>query len=649
MNAQHDLRAHIPHEQFLQLGRRYKRIIMVLADLIALPVALWSAYALRFSEWWPRSFIEEAGYLFLLGPLTGVAVFARVGLYRAVVRYMGAQAIWTVLKGVFLASVLLWGWAYVVKVAPFPRSIPLIYALVAALYVGGSRLIIRSYYHWLLSRYAEKDPVLIFGAGSSGTQLAAALADSPELNCIGFLDENPALWNSVVMGRRVYEPSRAREVISRRGIRSVLLAIPSATHQQRRRIIEALTDLPVSVKTMPAMHEIVSGAPLDRLRQVEIEDLLGRDPTPPIDELVASSIRDKVVMVTGAGGSIGSEICRQVVRNRPRALVLFEIGELALYSIEMELREYMETAGIAVPCHAILGSVLDAGHIGRRMRQFQVDTVYHAAAYKHVPLVEQNVVEGIRNNALGTQVVALAARDAGVERFVLISTDKAVRPTNVMGASKRLAELILQSLGREGSRTVFSMVRFGNVLGSSGSVVPRFRRQISAGGPVTVTHPEITRYFMTIPEAASLVVQAGSMADGGDVFVLNMGEPIRIVDLARRMILLMGFKERTDANPAGDIEIRYVGLRPGEKLYEELLIGENVTGTAHPKIMHATERSLPAPVLDDILLRLQGAIDRADLEAVLVLLKEAVDEYRPGESAMQVHSSEMGQSPTGPS
>lgn len=634
MNEPTDLRSHIPHEQFLQLGRRYKRIIMVLADLIALPLALWSAYALRFSEWWPSYFIEEAGPLFLLGPLTGVAVFARVGLYRAVVRYMGAQAIWTVLKGVFLASAFLWGWAYAVGVDPFPRSIPLIYALVATLYVGGSRLIIRSYYHWLLSRYAEKDPVLIFGAGSSGTQLAAALADSPELNCVGFLDENPALWNSVVMGKRVYEPSKAMDVIAKRSIRSILLAIPSATHQQRRRIIEELTDLPVSVKTMPAMHEIVSGAPLDRLRRVEIEDLLGRDPTPPIEDLVASSIRAKVVMVTGAGGSIGSELCRQVIRNRPSALVLYEIGELALYSIEMELREYMETAGLEVPLHAILGSVLDADHVARRLRQFQVNTVYHAAAYKHVPLVELNVLEGMRNNVLGTHVVALAARDAGVERFVLISTDKAVRPTNVMGASKRLAELTLQSLGQEGSKTVFSMVRFGNVLGSSGSVVPRFRRQISAGGPVTVTHPEITRYFMTIPEAASLVIQAGSMADGGDVFVLNMGEPIRIVDLARRMILLMGYKEKSAANPGGDIEIRFVGLRPGEKLYEELLIGDNVTGTIHPKIMHATEVSLPPRVLDDILLRLQTAINRADVDAARALLQEAVSEYRPGNGAM---------------
>ncbi|WP_286239873.1 polysaccharide biosynthesis protein [Neptuniibacter halophilus] len=618
----------VTHYWILSLGRNSKKLIMVLSDLIALPLALWSGYALRLAEWWPSSYLSEAWLLFLLTPVFGVFIFMRLGLYRAVVRFMGAQAILSVCKGVVALAVLLWASAIVLNIQPFPRSVPVNFALAALVYVGGSRLLVRNYYHWLLRHYIEKEPVLIYGAGGSGVQLATALGSGAEYLPVGFLDDDKALWKSTVNGFPVYDPSNLKELITSHGITHVLLALPSVSHSQRRSILEKLSEQSVHVKTVPTMPEIISGESVDSLRDVSPEDLLGRDTVPPDMLLIETSITDKAVLVSGAGGSIGSEICRQVIQNKPKLIVLYEISEFALYSIERELQELLTTRGLSIPLFPVLGSVLDPDRLDRVMRRFNIQTVYHAAAYKHVPMVEHNVLEGIRNNSFGTKVIAEAALQAGAERFVLISTDKAVRPTNVMGATKRLAELVLQDLAQKGGTTVFSMVRFGNVLGSSGSVVPLFRQQIREGGPVTVTHPEITRFFMTIPEAASLVIQAGSMAQGGDVFVLDMGEPVKITELAKRMIKLMGEEVKTDQHLSG-IEIQFSGLRPGEKLYEELLIGDDVIGTQHAKIMRAQEESLGRDVLQNILAALNESLQTGDSERARALLQEAVSGFRP--------------------
>jgi FlaA1/EpsC-like NDP-sugar epimerase len=617
------------HYRILSLGRNYKKALMVLADFIALPVALWSGYSLRLSQWWPAEYMIEAWWLFIATPVVGLLVFVKLGLYRAVVRFMGTQAIFAVFKGVVLLAVLMWASAFIFDVEKFPRSVPISFALVALVYVGGSRLLVRNYYHWLIGHYVKKKPVLIYGAGGAGVQLSTALAGGAEYVPIGFMDDNSSRWKTTVAGLPVFEPSRMDELIKGSGVTHVLLAMPSASRADRRRILEQLAEHSVHVKTIPSMPELVSGEALEALREVDPEDLLGREPVPPVQCLLESSIRDKVVLVSGAGGSIGSEICRQVLRNQPKALVLYELSEFALYSIEQELNKATKAEGLNVPVYALLGSVLDADRVARVIERFQVQTIYHAAAYKHVPMVEHNVFEGVRNNALGTRVMAEAALAAGVERFVLISTDKAVRPTNVMGATKRLAELVLQELAERSSTTVFSVVRFGNVLGSSGSVVPLFRRQIEAGGPVTVTHPDITRFFMTIPEAASLVIQAGSMAKGGDVFVLDMGEPVKIVDLARRMIQLMGYDVRSENNPGGDIAIEFSGLRPGEKLYEELLIGADVIGTEHPKIMRAHEEYLPREQLQALLQKMETALAQDDSHQARQLLQQAVSGFTP--------------------
>lgn len=617
------------HYRILSLGRNYKKALMVLADFIALPVALWSGYSLRLSQWWPAEYMIEAWWLFIATPVVGLLVFMKLGLYRAVVRFMGAQAILAVFKGVVVLAVLMWASAYFFNIDKFPRSVPINFALAALVYVGGSRLLVRNYYHWLIGHYIHKEPVLIYGAGGAGVQLSTALAGGAEYVPIGFMDDDSSLWKTTVAGMPVYDPSRIGELIESNGVTHVLLAMPAASRTERRMILERLAEYSVHVKTIPSMPELVSGEALEALREVDPEDLLGREPVPPVTCLLESSIRDKVVLVSGAGGSIGSEICRQVLRNQPKALVLYELSEFALYSIEQELNKATKAEGLNVPVYALLGSVLDADRVARVIERFQVQTIYHAAAYKHVPMVEHNVFEGVRNNALGTRVMAEAALAAGVERFVLISTDKAVRPTNVMGATKRLAELVLQELAERSSTTVFSMVRFGNVLGSSGSVVPLFRRQIEAGGPVTVTHPDITRFFMTIPEAASLVIQAGSMAKGGDVFVLDMGEPVKIVDLARRMIQLMGYEVRSENNPGGDIAIEFSGLRPGEKLYEELLIGADVIGTEHPKIMRAHEEYLPAEQLQALLQQMGEAMNKDDSHQARQLLQQAVSGFTP--------------------
>lgn len=618
------------HQSIAGLSRAKKRLVMVAADLVALPLALWSAYALRLAEWWPARFMEPFWWLFLIVPPVGVFVFARLGLYRAVVRFMGPQALWAVVKGALLLALLMWAAAFFYRWQMFPRSVPVNFALVTLVYVGGTRLVVRSYYQWLIKHYTQKEPVAIYGAGGAGAQLTLALANSREFYTAAFMDDDPALWGFTIKGIKVHNPARFKAVAEELGIKRVLLAMPSATKAQRKQALDNLGDVPVRVQTVPSMPEIVSGiASVDQLREVELEDLLGRDPVPPQYDLVNASIRDKVVMVTGAGGSIGSEMCRQVLRGRPKALIMFEVSEFGLYTINQELEAARIEMGERFPIVPMLGSVCDRNRVEAAIRHYGVQTLYHAAAYKHVPIVENNVLEGVRNNVHGTRVVAESSASLGVERCVLISTDKAVRPTNVMGATKRMAELVLQDLAtryalKEGHRTTFSMVRFGNVLGSSGSVVPLFRRQIEQGGPITVTHPDITRFFMTIPEAALLVVQAGSMAEGGDVFVLDMGESVKIVDLARRMIQLTGLEVKDEENPDGDIEIVYSGLRSGEKLYEELLIGDNVVGTKHPKIMRAQEETLTHQELIALLGELQAAERNLDSQRSCAILKQGV-------------------------
>ncbi|WP_415897520.1 polysaccharide biosynthesis protein [Neptuniibacter sp. QD72_48] len=617
-----------PHLRLLGLGRNAKKMIMVLADLVVLPLALWSGYALRLSDWWPASYLQEAWMLFVSVPFVGVFIFMRLGLYRAVVRFMGAQAILAVCKGVFTLALLLWGCAMLIDVKPFPRSVPIIFALAALVYVGGSRLLIRNYYHWLLRHYVEKEPVLIYGAGGSGIQLATALHGGAEFLPVGYLDDNKELWNSTVNGLPVHPPTALQKLIDDQAISYVLLALPSISRSKRRDILESLVDYSVHVKTIPNMCDLISGEAVDNLREVELEDLLGRDAVPPNEILISRCIAGKNVFVSGAGGSIGSEICRQVIQNKPRSLVLYEISEFALYSIEKELCEAMQTSGLNIPVFPVLGSVCDEKRVNRLLGHFDIETIYHAAAYKHVPMVEHNIIEGVRNNVFGTKVLAEAAHRKGVDHFVLISTDKAVRPTNVMGATKRLAELVLQNMASVESSTTFSMVRFGNVLGSSGSVVPLFRQQIIDGGPLTVTHPEITRFFMTIPEAASLVIQAGSMAEGSDVFVLDMGQSVKIVELAHRLIKLMGLEVKSSLNPNG-IEIAFSGLRPGEKLYEELLIGDKVVGTEHPKILRAQEESIDPLVLQEALKVLNHAIELDDGVKARSTLQKVIAGFEP--------------------
>lgn len=616
------------HHRVLTLNRNFKKTVMVLADLVALPFALWSGYALRLADWWPEMFLLQAVWLFVCLPFIGVFVFMRLGLYRAVVRFMGAQAIFAVSKGVVLLAVLLWAGSELLAIQPFPRSVPIIFALVALVYVGGSRLLVRSYYHWLLKHYVERRSVLIYGAGGAGVQLTTALSSGTEYLPVGFLDDDKALWGGTVNGYPVFDPSQLESVIDNYQISHVLLALPGISPSQRKQILEQIAQYSVHVQTMPSMSEIISGESVDSIREIQIEDLLGRDEVPPDEKLLQESITNKSVLITGAGGSIGSEICRHVLKEKPALLILYEMNEYSLYKIEQELKAYLVDKEIKIPLYSVLGSVLDKARVSKVISRFSVHTIYHAAAYKHVPMVEHNVFQGVMNNAFGTKVIAETASEQGVERFVLISTDKAVRPTNVMGATKRLAELILQNMAVSSNKTVFSMVRFGNVLGSSGSVVPLFQEQIRSGGPVTVTHPDITRFFMTIPEAAALVIQAGSMAKGGDVFVLDMGESVKIVSLASKMIQLMGQEVKSDKSEEG-IEISFTGLRPGEKLYEELLIGDNVVGTDHPKIMRANEELLTHEELSELLASLLNAKDKDDSALARSLLEEKIIGFKP--------------------
>lgn len=625
-------------ERFLsrlfQLPRPQKRIIQVAADVLLLASSYVLAIFLRIEN---LSFAEDARVWLILGitiPIS-IFIFVRIGFYRAVVRYIGSLAVGTIIGGVGASA----GLVMILNQAigrPFSVSVAIIYALLAFASVGGIRFALRALHH--RQQWKKRTPVLIYGAGAAGRRLLDELRAGVDYAPVAFIDDSPELNGVFMSGLRIHSPRALKRLIKSHGVEAVLLAVPSARAAERARIIARLEPLPVHVQTVPVMDDIVAGrAKLHEIKDVAIEDLLGRDPVPPRDDLMGANIRDKVVMVTGAGGSIGCELCAHIIRQRPKALLMFDISEYALYLADQTISAITQREGINVDVVRLLGSVQNRRRVETVLRRHGVETIYHAAAYKHVPLVEHNVAEGVRNNVFGTRTLAEAAVAAGVDAFILVSSDKAVRPANVMGATKRLAELICQALASTGPTTRFSLVRFGNVLGSSGSVIPLFRQQIRQGGPVTVTHPEIERYFMTIPEAAALVIQAGAMGTGGDVFVLDMGESVRIADLAVRMIRLSGLEPvvvppggAATNLPRGDIRVEFTRLRDGEKLYEELLIDRAATRrTEHPKIMTAAENFVPWDALQVILADLMEACTDHDADRIRKILVTAPIDFDP--------------------
>lgn len=615
----------------LNLSRLRKQIVAATSDLLLLPLIFSLAVWLRY-DGVDRSLFMQYVWLILGAPLISIPVFIKLGLYRAVIRFIDQKIVYVVVLGVTLSVAILMALtALTTHMAGFSRGVFGIYWVSAILYVVTSRFFARAYLLRAIGvmHAAGAVRVAIYGAGQAGAQLANVLRAGREYFPVVFIDDKNELKGAMVSGIKVYSAENLAELFARRQVKEVLLAMPAISKGQQKRILDRLENLKVKIKVTPPLGSLVNGElRAQDVRDIEIEDLLGRDSVAPDVRLISSCITGKSVMVTGAGGSIGSELCRQILNLQPVRLILLDASEYALYSIKQELNLQKSAKHPDVEVMPFLGSVLDTGKCKNIMQTFSVDTVYHTAAYKHVPLVEHNPIEGIRNNVFGTLSIAQAAMAAKVKCFVLISTDKAVRPTNVMGSTKRFAELILQAFAREQTQTRFCMVRFGNVLGSSGSVVPLFRKQIMAGGPITVTHPEITRYFMTIPEAAQLVLQAGAMGEGGDVFVLDMGEPVKIMDLAKRMVHLSGLEIKNETTD-GTIEIHHVGLRPGEKLYEELLIGDNVEGTEHPLIMRAQEKEIPWPALQELLTRMERACNQFDYEEVRALLLLAVEEYAP--------------------
>lgn len=612
------------------LSRFNKRLISLFVDSVFIIVSFYASYWTRIGSITPIH-AYQTQYVLLGTLLLTLFAFAKLGLYRAVLRYLTFHALAVVSIGTCVSAISVAVLAFYFD-APIPRSVPIIYGAFLCLLSGGARLVIRVLVNQATNK--GKKRVLIYGAGSAGRQLALALRSSDTHNVVGFIDEDKTLYNTIIMGLKVKGIGRAEKLVEKHSVSQILLAVPSASRARRKEILDSLVHLSAEVLTVPDMKDIVEGkAKIDELKDVAIEDLLGRDSVAPQQALMEANIKGKVVMVTGAGGSIGSELCRQIIRQKPEVLVLFEISEFGLYQVDRELTTIAEAENLNVRIIPLLGSVQRINRLATTMKSFRVNTVYHAAAYKHVPLVEYNVVEGVRNNVFGTYYTAKAAIEANVESFVLISTDKAVRPTNVMGTTKRMAELGLQALAeRENLKdngTRFCMVRFGNVLGSSGSVIPLFKKQISCGGPITVTHPDIIRYFMTIPEAAQLVIQAGAMGKGGDVFVLDMGEPVKITDLAVNLIQLSGLEVKDENNPYGDIEIEFSGLRPGEKLFEELLIGDSVGETAHPRIMTAIERFLPLDQFVKLTDRLDKACHNFEHDEIRSILMEAPTDFNP--------------------
>lgn len=607
-----------------RVSRRQKQAVAVATDAVALPLALLLALWIREGQLSPN--IESFWPAFVVAALICIPVFGRLGLYRQVVRYVGPDAFFTVVKGVTVTALVIAAVAYIVPLRGFPRSVPIIFWMIALAYVAGTRFAVRGIFTWMMHAGGLREPVLVWGAGSNGAELVRASRTQGELEVVAFIDDKPAVQGNYIDGVFVYPPEQLAQVLKKENVREVLVTVSSAATSRRSRILRTLEPHAVHVRLIPDMTDLLSGRDsLLNAREVGIQDLLGRDAVAPLDHLLKGSVVGQSVMVTGAGGSIGSELCRQIVTQSPRLLIMLDQSEYGLYETHKQILELTRREELPVTIVTVLGSVTNRMLMERTLARHSVDTLYHAAAYKHVSLVERNAIQGIKNNTFGTLYAAEAAIATGVSNFILISTDKAVRTTSVMGASKRLAEMVLQALQETTNSTTFSMVRFGNVLGSSGSVVPLFLEQIRQGGPVTVTHPEVTRYFMTIPEAAQLVLQAASMARGGDVFLLDMGTPIKILDLAKRMIRLKGFRPKTSDTPDGDIAIEITGLKPGEKLYEELLMGEAAAGTDHRKIMRAEENYVPWAELRGALNTLEQACDAYDFEAIKVFIENLVE------------------------
>lgn len=634
--------------KLLSQPRHVKQLMVLFVDALMGIVSVWVAYSLRLDTLhWPYSIHQWWPYL--LAPILAAPIFWRNGLYRAVFRHSGMAAMRALVVAVSLYAVLFFGVLVIMSWPDVPRSLGLLQPLILMLLVGGSRAAARQWLSSLSAGQRRDMPVsrlLIYGAGSAGVQIANAIATSHEFKLLGFVDDSPTLQGLTINHVPVYAPINLPALVKKLEITDMLLALPSITRMRRNEILNELQPLPVHVRSLPGLTDLAHGrVALADIKDLDVEDLLGRDAVPPDRALLARSLMNKVVLVTGAAGSIGSELCRQILLERPARLVLVEHSEFGLYSIHQELQQLCQRmanhAATITELVPLLANVRDYPRMLEICLAYRPHAVYHAAAYKHVPLVEHNPAEGIANNAIGTLNAARAAMVAGVSNFVLVSTDKAVRPTNIMGASKRLAEMVLQALAAmpavnfetDGrlvkNSTRFAMVRFGNVLGSSGSVVPLFRRQIEAGGPITLTHADVTRYFMTIPEAAQLVLQAGAMAEGGEVYVLDMGEPVKIIDLARRMIKLSGFTVRDDNRPDGDIAIEVTGLRPGEKLYEELLIGDNPVPTVHPRILKAHEDFAPWEEFRTDLELLQGAIAVNDTATLRAILLKQVSGFAP--------------------
>lgn len=622
----------------LSAKRSQKRFISIIYDTLAISLALYLAISLRLGT---LIFEIDGKILASFGITLCVSImcFVRLGLYRAILRYAASDAVLAVFTGVAISAVTLSSSSFFLS-ASIPRSSPVIFFLSALVLLGAPRLFFRSLINLLYSRdnsSSKQTPIIIYGAGYSGYQLSLGLDNENSIyKTVAFVDDNPKLTKNKLRGIKIHPAAKLESIARERNVNTVLLAMGKITRSQKSAIIRRLEKLHLKTLTIPAIGDIISGkSAISDIKPVAVEELLGRDPVPPKSELMHACIANKSVMITGAGGSIGSELCRKIIYQKPKRLILFEVSEYNLYAIEQELKSL--SLGEHVEILPILGNVQDRNRLQSVIHSFDVNTVYHAAAYKHVPLVEHNVIEGVQNNILGTWYCAEAAIAAGVDSFVLVSTDKAVRPTNIMGATKRTAELVLQALSERQTSTRFSMVRFGNVLGSSGSVVPLFRKQIANGGPITVTHPEITRYFMTIPEAAELVIQAGSMGQGGDVFVLDMGEPVKITDLAKQMVHLSGLSTKDPENSEGDIEIRFTGLRPGEKLYEELLVGDNVTGTEHQLIMRAEEKYLPWRETQNLIEELETSCRNEDHMRVFKALLAAPTDYQ-GSGQIQDHT-----------
>jgi FlaA1/EpsC-like NDP-sugar epimerase len=622
--------SHLFATKALALSRRQKQWLVVISDILVIEICLYLSLAIRFDNLFVP--LAHLKYAAIISPLLALPVFWKMGLYNAIVRYIGLQAMLTITQAVALYSVLMGVWIVLGEPHPLPISLALIHGILTLLMIGASRAVAR---RWLSKAQnqglsnASRKRAIIYGAGSAGVQLAMALSQSREILPVAFVDDDKKLHGKHIAGLTVFSRDALASLVNTKQVSEILLAIPSSSRATRNTIISQLERLPVQVRTLPGLSYLAQGkVKTSDLREVDIEDLLGRDPVPPKIELLEANIKHKSVLVTGAGGSIGSELSRQISQLNPKRLVLFELNEFALYSIEQELLTLQPT--IQSRLFPILGSVTDAAKVDLVLKRFEVETVFHAAAYKHVPMVEKNPCAGAFNNIIGTWHTALAAQCNSVETFVLVSTDKAVRPTNTMGTTKRISELILQALNQANThRTRFVMVRFGNVLGSSGSVLPVFKDQIKNGGPVTVTDPRITRYFMTIPEAAQLVIQAGAMGEGGDVFVLDMGEPVQILEMAKKMIHLSGLSVRDEINSAGDIEIAFTGLRPGEKLYEELLIGDIVSPTSHSRVMRANEKFIEFTEVENLIREIERACDQNDSLTLRSLLITAVSEFEP--------------------